>query len=422
MNILLINPNRFKSPPVPPIGLEYLSGSLEMRGDKVKILDLCFSENIFKDIDRAVKEFEPDFAGITIRNIDSVLYLHNEFFLKEIKEIAQYLKKTYKTKVILGGVGLLVNPQGILEYIGADYAFVGPAEEGIHTFLKMIENDFPIEKIYYSNCRTNLTCPRLSSGINYRKYYQEGGIAGFETHRGCSSSCVYCLEANSRVTFKRHEDIFREIKVFVDAGYDHIHLCDTEFNEDLDFSIEFCSALKKTGMDMHWTVYMKPANYNNKLFRLMKSTGVYLITLTVDSYKKCSLYWSDVEKIIFIAKSAGITTAVDFLAGFPYEDERTLIDCLDLFRRTQPDMVNINTFIRLYKPLQITEIIMKDRALYPYLLGHRADSSMVTPLFYNHVGPEKLKELIQGDTLFRIAGMKRGVNYNSIEANAMKSY
>jgi len=33
----------------------------------------------------------------------------------------------------------------------------------------------------------------------------------------------------------------------------------------------------------------------------MKETGVYLVTLTVDSWKKCTMYWSDVEKFLFSA-------------------------------------------------------------------------------------------------------------------------
>jgi len=89
----------------------------------------------------------------------------------------------------------------------------------------------------------------------------------------------------------------------------------------------------------------------------MKETGVYLITLTVDSFNKCSMYWSDVEKVVFNAKTNGISLAVDFLAGFPYEKENVLIECLDLFRRVQPDVVNINTYIRLYKTLKVTQIV-----------------------------------------------------------------
>ncbi len=257
--------------------------------------------------------------------MDSVLYQDNEFYLDDIKEIVHYLKSSHGLKVLLGGTGLMTNPQAVLDYLEADYAFVGPAEEELHGFLMKLGNSLPAERIYYGHCRPDFACPRRSSSIDYDKYYQTGGIAGFETHKGCSSSCVYCLEANSRVAFKRPEDIVQEIRGFVDAGHNHFHLCDPEFNEDLDFSLAFCNALKLSGMGLRWAVYMKPTNYNRKLFRLMKETGVYLITLTVDSFNKCSLYWSDVEKIVFNAKSNGISLAVDFLAGFPYEKE----ECID---------------------------------------------------------------------------------------------
>jgi tRNA A37 methylthiotransferase MiaB len=346
--------------------------------------------------------------------VDSVLYQDNEFYLNDIREIVHYLKSSHRLKVLLGGTGLMINPQSVLDYLKADYAFVGPAEEDLHGFLMKIGNSLQTEKIYYGHCKPDFSCPRRSSSIDYDTYYQAGGIAGFETHKGCSSSCVYCLEANSRVAFRRPDDIIREIRGFVDAGHNHFHLCDPEFNEDLDFSLAFCNALKLSGMGLRWAVYMKPTNYNRKLFRLMKETGVYLITLTVDSFNKCSLYWSDVEKIVFHAKSNGISLAVDFLAGFPYEEESVLIDCLDLFRRVQPEVVNINTYIRLYKVLQITKIIMKDSTLYPYLLGATDDRSMIEPVFYNHVNAERLEELIQGDTIFKIAGKEKGVNYSNV--------
>ena len=415
MNILLINPNRFKSPPVPPISLEYLSGSIWENGHKAEIVDLCFSDNIHKDLDIAVKSFNPDIAGITVRNVDSVLYHNNEFYLNDIKEIVHYLKSTYDLQVLLGGTGLMTNPQAVLDYLGADYAFVGPAEEGLPRFLMELGNCPPAGKIYYGHCKSDFTCPRRSASIDYDKYYKNGGIAGFETHKGCSSSCIYCLEANSRVAFKRPEDIILELRGFVEGGHNHFHLCDPEFNEDLDFSLAFCDALKLSGMDLRWAVYMKPTNYNRKLFRLMKETGVYLVTLTVDSFNKCSMYWSDVEKIVFNAKSNGISLAVDFLAGFPYEKESVLIECLDLFRRVHPDVVNINTYIRLYKSLKVTQTVMKDSSLQPYLLGATNDGSMIKPVFYNHVIAERLEELIEGEKIFKIAGREKGVNYCNVK-------
>ena len=413
MKVLLVNPNRYKSPPVPPIGLECIASCLEEEGHKAEIVDLCFSEDLYTDIDNAVISFAPDIIGLTVRNVDTVLYHTNEFFLDEIKDIIKHMKSTYGLKVIIGGTGVSTNPEGILEYLNADFAIVGPAENKINELLHKMNHPRNTKKIYHGSFKTDITCHRRPL-IDYQKYYDAGGIIGFETHKGCSSCCAYCLEANSRVAFKNIKDVIEEIKRFINIGYNHFHLCDSEFNESLEYSTEFCNALLNAGIDIKWTVYMKPANFNKNLFRLLKKTGVYLITLSVDSYKKCPHYWSDIERFIFSAKSFGIKIAVDFLTGFPYEDDDNILEYLDLLRRPLPDNIGVNTYIRLYKSLQITNIILKDIHLRDHLIGNTDDRTFVKPVFYNHINTEKLKQLIGGDTLCRIEGLKKGVNYSRV--------
>ena len=413
MRVLLINPNRYKSPPVPPIGLEHVAGTIEESGHKAEILDLCFSDSPFGDIDKAVVAFKPDIVGITVRNVDTVLYQTNEFFLDDIRDIVSHIRQLCGVKVIVGGTGVATDPEGVLEYLGADYAVAGPAEGCINEFFADIGRGENMgQKIYSRTYRYDISCPRKVGNIDYKKYVEHGGIAGFDTHKGCSSSCVYCSEANTKVSFKRIEDVVGEIRRLVDAGCKRFHLCDSEFNEDLDYALDFCSALTKEGLGIDWALYMKPANYNKKLFRLMRDSGVSLITLTVDSWKKCPLYWTDIEKTIFLAKSSGLRIVVDFLCGFPYEEEDTLLFYLDLFRRVRPDSVGINTYIRLYRKLPITNIIRKDEKLRGDIIGLADDGRMVRPVFYNHIGPERLRELIAGDGIFRIEGIEKGVNYS----------
>ncbi len=411
MRILLINPNRYKSPPVPPIGLEHIAASLDKSGHDAEILDLCFSANPFDDLDRVMGSFKPDIVGVTVRNVDTVLFQTNEFFLDQIKSIIDYVKSRHGLKVIIGGAGVSANPQGILEYLNADFAVCGPGEDVIGDLLEKILTSDNFGRVHCRKNRYDIFCPRKPGKVDYRKYYELGGVGGFETHKGCGSSCVYCIEANTNVSFKSISDVIDEIRAFVDAGFNRFHLCDSEFNEDLDYCIDFCGALKNTNVDIHWAVYMKPANYNKKLFRLMKETGVSLITLTVDSWKKCSLYYSDIEKIIFTAKSCGLKIMVDFLTGFPYEDEDTLTRYLSMFRRLQPDSVGINTYIRLYKSLQITKIVLNDPSLRNKIIRNAEDDTFVRPVFYNHVSSERLKELIAGDRIFRMEGLEKAVNY-----------
>jgi len=161
-------------------------------------------------------------------------------------------------------------------------------------------------------------------------------LGELRTHTGCSSSCVYCPDANTGVAFREVKDVMSDISSSVENGCENFIAVDPEFNEDLEYALEFCEALNKSGIKIKWSVFMKPANYNKKLLRLMKNTGVDLISLKLDSFKKCPLYWTDTEKLVFIAKSCGIKLKVDFITGFPYEDEELLTWCLDLFRRIQP--------------------------------------------------------------------------------------
>jgi len=415
MKVLVVNSNTYKFPPVPPIGLEHIAASMEIGGHEARIVDLCFSAAPERDLDRAIDEFQPDAVGVTVRNIDTALYQDNEFFLDDVKGLIGHVKKKYGLRVIIGGSGVSADPEGVLEYLEADYALAGPGEDGINDLLERLQRAGDMPGIHRRAYRYDICCPRRSAGVDYTRYHDGGGIAGFQTHKGCGSLCAYCLEANTNVSFRSIPEVIEEIRGFSSAGFRLFHLCDSEFNEDMDYCIDFLSTLKGAQLDIEWAVYMKPANYNKKMFRLMKETGVSLITLTVDSWKKCSLYYSDIEKIIFIAKSCGLKIVVDFLGGFPYEDEETLVWYLDLFRRLQPDSVNVNTYIRLYRKLQIAKIIMNDPQLKKNLLGDTGDERLIRPVFYNHVDPARLRELTGDDRLFRIEGTGKGVNYTRTE-------
>jgi radical SAM superfamily enzyme YgiQ (UPF0313 family) len=411
MKVLLINPNRFRNPPVPPIGLEYIAGHLMNKGHPVEALDLCFVKDIYKELDNACSSFKPDIAGITIRNIDSALYQHNEFFLNEIRQIVDHLKTGHGLRIMIGGSGVSIDPEGILDYLDADFAFVGHAEHSINHELEGAAAYGKGKKIIHCSNMVPDHCFRSFEKTDYNMYFKQNGIAGFETHRGCSSDCVYCVEAGSRVQFKEIGSVISEIQDMVSRGYDAFHLCDPEFNEDPDHAEAFCESLKKIKPPINWTAYMKPGGCSEDLFSLMRETGVYLITLTVDSFHRDGRYWFDVEQSIGRARSAGIKVAVDFLTGFPYEEDDTLHRCLDRFRMYGPDSVNINTYIRLYKPLRVTEIIRNDPKLRKNLLGDVNDSSFLRPVFYNQIAQERLKELIRNEPMFLMDGLDKKVNY-----------
>lgn len=413
MKILLINPNTLRTPPVPPIGLEYAASALRMQGHDVELLDLCFSAEPLDILARTIARFRPEAAGITVRNTDSVLFQGNEFYLDGIRGLVDVLRTRHRMPVFAGGAALRADPEGIVRYIGADCGVVGLSAESLAACLRKIREGRAGVSCLQGPDRTS-SCGRDIGCTDYPRYLREGAVAGFLTHTGCSASCAYCIEADSPVSFREPGDVIAELLRFREKGIDTFHLCDPEFNEDLEYCLDLLELLRRSGVTISWSLFMKPAQQNRKLFRLLAETGAGLVTLSVDSFRKCPLYWSDTEKIIFSARAEGIRVAVDFLTGFPYEDDETIDRSLDFFRRLQPDTVNINTYIRLYRRLKITGIILADPGQREHLIGFQGNEDLIRPVFYNRIPLDVIAGKIRGDSLFRFDAAGEGVNYSRL--------
>lgn len=407
--VLFINPNKYLHPPVIPLGIEYLAYSLKKSGVDVRILDLCFSEDPTGEIDNAFKTGMPDTVCLSIRNVDSVLYPDPEYFLPDIRGYINHIKSLTDAPVIIGGSALPADPQGILNYLGADIAVVGPGEK---TLPHLIGNTHRLRQKgqVIKGEPPDSFRPQRAEVFDYAPYIRRKGIAGFETHKGCSSGCIYCTEAGTQVSFRNPGDVLQELRYLTDRGVNHLHLCDSEFNEDLDFSIEVLNRITSERLAIRWALYMKAGNFNRKLFELLGSSGAYLLTISADTFRRPPEYWKDIEEMISLARDCGIRTSIDLLAGFPYEDEDTLKKTLDFLLEAGPDEAVVNVFIRLYKNLAVTRMIENDMSLTKNLSGAE-HGSYLSPVFYNRIKIERLKELIGDEKLFRIAGEEKIVNY-----------
>ena len=92
MKVLLISANTLRVPyPVYPLGLDYVAGSLDSRY-QTKIVDL----NEFNDLEELgviIREFSPDFVGVSIRNIDNTDTINSRGFLAEYQNLVRQIRK-----------------------------------------------------------------------------------------------------------------------------------------------------------------------------------------------------------------------------------------------------------------------------------------------------------------------------------------
>jgi radical SAM superfamily enzyme YgiQ (UPF0313 family) len=238
MKILLVNPNRYRTPPVPPLALEYIQSALRESGHESRILDLCFSPDPRAALREEIARFRPGIAGVTVRNIDAVIFHNNEFFLEGIRDLTGVLKEE-GIPVVLGGAGFSFSPREVLEYLGADWGITGPGEAALPLLLDRCAAG-PLPRGAILNGWDHRPDPgRRVTGrgteVDYPRYVAEGGLAGFETQKGCSGSCPYCAEAGCPVLQRDPGRVVEELDSLAALKITDFHLCDSEFNQDLGY-------------------------------------------------------------------------------------------------------------------------------------------------------------------------------------------
>jgi radical SAM superfamily enzyme YgiQ (UPF0313 family) len=377
-SVLFINPNRYQHPPVPPLAAEYLADALERKGVHCRLLDLCFSADPQRDISRAVEDASPDAVFMTIRNVDSVLWPGTEFFLPEIRSYVHAVRECSDAPVVIGGAGLKAAPEDILSFLGADIAVVGPGEGALDFLLDTDGLSRNRGKVIRAD-GADITLSERQSLCDSPAYENRQGIMGFRTHSGCSSGCAYCIEAGVKPSFRMIESVLGELRVLSGRGHTNLHLCDSEFNEDVSYCESLLEAMGDERLGLAWALYMQTGKYTERMFPLLARTGAYLITLTVDTLDNDDAYWRDVDRMIYLSKDNGIRMSVDLLTGFPDERMETTRHAIETLDRSGADEVVVNSVIRLYRGMRLTRKVMDDPGKKQYLMGDAFESCVLLP-------------------------------------------
>jgi len=104
-------------------------------------------------------------------------------------------------------------------------------------------------------------CSPRARDFSYAPYLSEGGIAGFETHKGCSARCSYCIEAGTPVTLRDPTAVVTEIQELAAAGCREFHLLDPEFNENIEHCRAFLPRSVKERSPTDWRLQAAPCRH-----------------------------------------------------------------------------------------------------------------------------------------------------------------
>ncbi len=442
--VSLINPNRMK-PAVAPIALDYIADALDAAGHEVSILDLCFSPDWGADVDSFFAGYQPDLIGLTIRNTDDCYFASRDFFVPYYKEVVERIRSRTDAPVVLGGAGLSVAPEAVLEFTGADYAIRGDGEKALSDLSDMSDLSEVPGLVFREGGAVRSNPPQWTSladlpahsrkWLDNERYFREGGQAGIETRRGWHRKCIFCADPAGKgraCRVRPPSHVTAEIGALLEQGIDVYHLCDCEFNIPIAHAEDVCREIIRSGLGdlIRWYTYASPKPFTDELADLMVRAGCRGIDFGVDSGDDRVLRSlgrdftsEDVRRTAEICHRHGITFMYDLLIGGPAETPESVRRTIELMKRIEPDRVGVSIGVRVYNGTALGEMVRRDGVTpsNPTLHGIiEGNESFLAPIYYLSpaVGMQVfglVDDLVGGDSRFLHASpaeLEGNYNYN----------
>ena len=398
--ILLISVNQCTSPyPVYPLGMSHVAAALRRFGHTVTLADLRYDDERMEAI---VRESQPRFIGLSLRNIDDHRIDETVYFVPVLLAAAKRIRRISEATIVLGGSAYSLFPEELLVGSEADYGIVGEGDEAMPRLIALLSAESATCEFasvpglvyrYESGIRRNPVTAVPGDRIlpPYRPdslsaaYLNDSGTANLQTQRGCPFTCCYCtypLIEGAGMRLRDPETVAEEAAGLEEQGARYFFIVDSVFNVENDHVAAVCEAFLRRGIRATWGCFLRPKNISRELMTLMARAGLRHIEFGTDSLcgEVLAAYGKQftVDDIIaadHLADSCGVRHAHFLICGGPGETEATLETSFENSRRLRKTALFPFVGMRLYP----------GTALYRHALGEKvitAETDLLQPYFY----------------------------------------
>jgi len=392
--VLLISANMMKKPyPVYPLGLDYVAGSLKPRFE-TKILDM--NDYAAPDaLGEQVRQYAPDYIGLSIRNIDNTDTLNSRGFLADYQDLVRAIRQNSAAPLILGGSGYTVFPLEFLQALDADYGIAGEGER-LGLLLNALEDKADVsaiggivsktsEAVDYRAWDGEMTRTFDPDAHHARYYLSYGGMLNLQTKRGCPFSCSYCTYPHiegRKMRFFDPAEIAGQARQLQDAGAKYIFITDSAFNASFEHSAQIADAFIEAGLSIPWGGFFAPTIPPEHYYKKLADAGLTHVEFGTESM--CNLMLKNLQKPfktddVFSAHEkaldAGLHIAHYFLLGGPGENEETLLETLKGIDRLEKAVFFFFCGIRIYPHTALYETALREGQI-------TALQNLLDPVFY----------------------------------------
>lgn len=342
-----------------PIGIGCLLGVTERSGIKAKFIDEQIEDNVVRRAAEHTKNMErPYIFGFSVLTAA----------LKNAISVSKELKRLYPDSVILfGGIHPTALSEEVLSYPHMDAVLQGEGEHSLLEFYKCIKTgkDFThIKGLSYKkngqiihNERAPLiddlnSLPQFPYHLFTNKKYDLGFVI---SSRGCPHRCIFC---SNRITTGRKYRIRS-----ADAIIDEIDMLYHKYNRRYILFLDDNLLVSKERIytlleeikrrDFHkkltFNFQARGDNVNYKLLKDLYSGGFRSVFFGLETasenimkvIKKGETVAECVEAVK-MAKEIGFHVSATFIYALPTETHKDRMDCVELSKRLQLDMVRFN--------------------------------------------------------------------------------
>jgi lipid biosynthesis B12-binding/radical SAM protein len=397
MKVLLISANVTLSPyPIYPLGVSMVAAALAKAGHTVQQSDFLLHNSSLEAIAEEVRLFKPDLVGISVRNIDNVNLMNEQYYIQNVRNIVSAIKDVTDVKVLLGGAGFSLIPDLILQETGADFGIIGEGE------LLAVEFANNAEQGIYPQERLIGPASRLPGGSIKSAHYDErlvefylhsGNIASIQTKRGCAYKCVYCtypLLEGKELRRREARDVVDDIELLRDKhNTKYIFFVDSVFNDDQGAYLEVVDEMLRRDVCIPWTGFIKPGGLTDEIVERMKKTGFAAAEVGADAACDTTLKgmgknftFRDVVECNEMLTRHGISTSHFFMFGGPGETEETVHEGIKNILALQKCVSFIFMGIRILPNTPLAQIAIKENII-------SSADGLLKPIYYISPGLDK---------------------------------
>ena len=364
--VLLVNPPSPEQMGAPLLGLQYVASALLARGCEVRVIDAAarYFEGDATSIIEQARAFSPDMIGFSL----FTRWVWHAYGL------AARLAGSCRL-LVAGGAHATVRPDETLDH-GFDTAVSGEAELVMPALVDFLEGRRSLESIPGTRFRTpdggrgegppsavnndldGLPMPFLAQELFDSRWYHPAGATvvpgGMLASRGCPARCTFCANyvTGRKFRFRSTANVIAELNAWHDrCGNTFFPFWDDALSANPAHLARLCEAFERdVKFPLRWSAITRANMVTPELLRLMRRAGCVAVNFGVESGDdqilrviKKGITTEQVVRALRWAKDEGLTTAANFMLGFPQETPDALQRTLDYMHRIAPLVDSFST-------------------------------------------------------------------------------